>query len=162
MSLTYICTFIPFFSLVGFGSAERSSSDSVSMSCCEPSGASWVCGAYHPGGHPAREAASAGPGAPAGKPLARCLGSAASCRLARRVGCGWCTLTGVVPLPSRGRGGNESSVASHLMGQGITARLCNWWCCSHLCAKPSKHTVGGWQGCVGCSRLGLKFKLTVQ
>lgn len=96
----------------------------------------------------------AGPGwaglPPAGEPLAGCLGSAAPCRLARRVGGGWCSLTGVVPLPSGGRGGNKkSSVTSRLMGRGITARSCNWWCCSHLCAKPSKHTVGGWQGCVG-------------
>lgn len=72
----------------------------------------------------------AGPGwaglPPAGEPLAGCLGSAAPCRLARRVGGGWCSLTGVVPLPSGGRGGNKkSSVTSRLMGRGITARSCN-------------------------------------
>lgn len=67
------------------------------------------------------------------------------------------------PCARRRRGVEiKSSVTSPLMGRGITARSCNWWCCLHLCAKPSKHAVGGWQGCVGFSRLGLKFKPTVQ
>lgn len=56
----------------------------------------------------------------------------------------------------------KSSVSSQLKGWGITVRSCDWCCCSHLCSWQSKHTVGGSQGCVGCSRLGLIFKPTVQ
>lgn len=87
---------------------------------------SGVRGAYHPGGHPAREPAWAGPCAPAGKPLAGCHGSAAPCRLTRRVGCGRCSLTGgLSPCPAEAGVEIKSSVTSHLMGRGITVNLCN-------------------------------------
>lgn len=56
----------------GLCTAAKNSSDSVSTSCCEPSGVSGVFGAYHPGGHPAGEPALAGPGraGPGSPPLA--------------------------------------------------------------------------------------------
>ncbi|KAM7366218.1 hypothetical protein PAMP_015677 [Pampus punctatissimus] len=49
-------------------------SDSISTSCCEPSGVDIQ----------SERLPRPRPGTPAGKPLARCLGSAAPCRLAQR------------------------------------------------------------------------------
>lgn len=104
------------------------------------------------------------PCAPAGKPLAGCLGSAAPCRLSQRGGLRSVFADRGCPHAQWKQGWRKekkrrkSSVTSRLMGRGITVRLCDWWCCLHLCAKSSKHTVSGWQGCVGCSRLRLKFK----
>lgn len=105
-----------------------------------------------------------GPGAPAGKPLAGRHGSAAPCRLARRVGRGGRLLTGIVPLPSRGQGGNKKQCDFSSNGlrhyrefvqlMVLFTLVCNagqtysWWL--------------AWAAWVFFSCLGLKFKPTVQ
>lgn len=104
---------------------------------------------------------SPGQAPPAGKPLARCLGLAAPCRLAQRGGLHSVFADrGLSLCPAEaGRARGRSNGPRHCCE---IARLMCARCCLHLCAKSSKHTVSGWQGCVGCSRLRLKFKPSVE